>query len=115
MEASRRSKLGAAFDPRRRIYRDAFNEQFVFLLSAVSAAVVVPLLLLIAGVVFDWELKVAAFVGASVGIELFLIFGLGRPAMKPYERVGWALLWGTAAAIFGVCFYYLVFENAVVT
>jgi hypothetical protein len=43
MESSQQqSSLGAAFDPRQRIYRDPFNELVVFVVSAVSASVVVP-------------------------------------------------------------------------
>jgi hypothetical protein len=105
-------KLVAAIDPRRRIYRDSFNEQFVFILSASGAAVLVPLILLLVGV-FVGDLSVGGFVAASVGLELFLIFGIGRPQMKAHERVGWALLWGSSAALFGLLFYYLVFEAAV--
>ena len=103
------SKLAAGFDPRRRIQRDRFNEYFVFLLSSVGAALFVPVVLLIAQVLSDkWEIW--AFLGASVLLEWFLIFGIGRPAMKPLERVGWALLWGAAAAGFGAAFYYLVVD-----
>jgi hypothetical protein len=40
--------------------------------------------------------------------ELAVIFGVARPQMKPQERVGWALLWGVATAVFAVLFYYLV-------
>ena len=49
MESSRQqSSLGAAFDPRQRIYRDPFNELVVFVVSAVGASVLVPVVLLIA-------------------------------------------------------------------
>ena len=107
--AQETGKLRAAFDPRQRIQRDPFNERFVFLLSAVGASVFVPLVLLLVGA-FGEQFDVIPFVAASVGLELFLIFAIGRPAMKPWERIGWALLWGTIAALFGLSFYYLVFE-----
>lgn len=111
MEASQ-SKLGAALDPRRRIYRDPFNEMVVFILSSTGAAVIVPVILLVVGALaydFEWY----EFIGASVALELLLIFGGARPQMKPMERVGWALLWGFAAAVFGAAFYELVFQNVV--
>jgi hypothetical protein len=100
-------RLTAGFDPRRRIYRDPFNEYFVFLLSATSAAVVVPVLLLVVNAIAG-RFAIGAFLAACVVLELFLIFGLGRPAMRPLERVGWALLWSAAALFFGFCFYHLV-------
>jgi len=103
------SKLAAGFDPRRRIERDRFNEYFVFLLSSVGAAVFVPVVFLIAQALSE-KWNVGVFLVASVLAELLLIFGLGRPAMKPLERVGWALLWGFAALAFGAAFYYLVVE-----
>jgi hypothetical protein len=31
--------------------------------------------------------------------------------MKAQEAGAWALLWGAAAAMFGACFYYLVFAE----
>jgi hypothetical protein len=112
MEASQ-SKLGAALDPRRRIYRDPFNEMFVFILSATGAAVLVPVILLVVGAVAYDDFEWYEFIGASVGLELLLIFGGARPQMKPLERVGWALLWGFAAAVFGAAFYELVFKNVI--
>ena len=110
MEAS--GKLRAGLDPRRKIYRDPFNERFVFVLSAAGAAVVAPVALLVVGA-FAGSFSALLFVGAAVAIELFLIFGIGRPAMKPLERVGWALLWGTTAALLALSFYYLVFDNVI--
>ncbi len=109
MEASApHGSLGAAFDPRRRIYRDPFNELVVFVISAVGASVVAPVLLLIVGA-FTGEFDFLLFVAGCVVIEMLLIFGLARPAMQPLERVGWALLWGFAAAVLGAAFWDLVF------
>jgi hypothetical protein len=106
-----RSKLTAALDPRVRIQRDRFNEYFVFLLSATGAAVIAPCLFLLVAVL--WEKPAGwLFVAACVVLELLLIFGVGRPAMKPLERVGWALLWGFSAAVLGLCFYELVLVSA---
>lgn len=101
-------KLSSALDPRTRIYRDPFTELVVFVVSAVGAAVIAPCLLLIVGA-FTGEFGIGLFVLACVAIELALIFGLARPQMKPLERVGWALLWGAAAAAFGAAFWDLVF------
>ena len=76
MEApAAQGSLGAAFDPRQRIYRDPFNELVVFVVSAVGASVVAPVLLLIVGA-FTGEFAFLLFVGLSVVIELLLIFGL---------------------------------------
>lgn len=100
--------LGAALDPRQRIYRDPFNELVVFVVSAVGASVLVPVILLVVGA-FTGEFSFLLFVALSVVIELALIFGLARPQMKPMERVGWALLWGFAAAVLGAAFWDLVF------
>ena len=55
------------------------------------------------------QLDFLPFVGISVVAELVLIFGLGRPQMKPLERVGWGLLWGFAAAVFAAAFWDLVY------
>ncbi len=107
-----RSRLSAAFDPRRPIYRDRFNEYFVFILSATGAAIIVPVSLLVVAALAG-QFSLVAFLAAAVLLELGLIFGLGRPQMQPHERVGWALLWGTAAAVLGLCFYYLVLDNLV--
>jgi uncharacterized protein len=109
-EAGRRMRAG--FDPRQRIQRDPFNEYFVFVLSATGAAVIAPVLLYIVMAItgiWDWFI----FVAAAVVIELVLIFGIGRPAMKRHEAVGWALLWGFSAAVLGACFFYLVAEPTI--
>ncbi|MGI8749877.1 MAG: hypothetical protein ACR2J6_04895 [Thermoleophilaceae bacterium] len=106
------SHLGAAFDPRQRIYRDPFNELVVFVVSAVSAALIVPVVLLIAGALVG-QIAFLPFVGLSVVLELLLIFGLTRPQMKPVERVQWSVLWGFTAAAMGAAFWELVFVNVV--
>ncbi len=110
MEAGSTRKLGAALDPRERIYRDPFNELVVFVVSATGAAVLVPVLLLIVGL-FTGKFGIGTFVIASVVLELVLIFGIARPQMKPKERVGWALLWGFTAAVLGAAFWDLVFTQ----
>lgn len=94
-------------DPRRRIYRDPFNELVVFVVSAVGASVLVPVVLLIAAVIAD-GIDFIPFVILSVVLELVLIFGLARPQMKPVERVQWSLLWGFSAAALGAAFWELV-------
>jgi hypothetical protein len=104
-------RLGAALDPRERIYRDPFNELVVFIISAAGAAVIVPTLLLIVGA-FAGQFGIGLFVLASVVLELALIFGVARPQMKPAERAGWTLLWGFAAAVLGAAFWELVFQQA---
>jgi hypothetical protein len=109
---SQQSTLSAAFDPRQRIYRDPFNEMVVFVVSAVSAAVVVPVVLLIVGAIIG-GIKFVPFVAISIVLELVLIFGLTRPQMKPVERVQWALLWGFTAAVMGALFWELVFSSVV--
>jgi uncharacterized protein len=109
MANQRGGRLTAALDPRQPIYRDAYNEYFVFILSATGASVLIPVLLLLAMVATD-KWPVGIFLVVSVVLELVLIFGLGRPQMKPHERVGWALLWGGMAAGLGACFYYLVVD-----
>ena len=101
------SKIGAGFDPRTRIQRDPFNEYLVFVLSAGGAAVFNPIVLLIVSAIWD-KPSLGVWVLGSICLELFGIFGLARPAMKPREAVGWALLWSFAAAVLGVCFYELV-------
>lgn len=105
-------RLSAGLDPRQRIQRNRFNEYFVFLLSSVGATIVVPVVLLIAFAI-GGDPGLPIFLGATVVLELVLIFGIGRPAMKPNEATGWALLWGTTAALLGLCFYYLVIDNVV--
>ena len=111
MDAEQRQRrFGAAFDPRTRMYRDAFNEYLVFSLSAAGAALGVPVILLIVGALTQ-KFGVGVFLVASVLLELFFIFAVGRPQMKRHEAAAWALLWGTSAAFFGLCFYYLVFSE----
>jgi hypothetical protein len=105
-----RDKLRAGLDPRRSIARDRFNEYFVFILSAGGAAIIVPLLLLIVSIITG-QFGILIFLAASVLLELFLIFGIGRPRMQQIEALGWALLWGTTAVVLGLCFYYLVLDN----
>jgi hypothetical protein len=111
MESSRQQQgsLGAAFDPRQRIYRDPFNELVVFVVSAASAMVIVPVILLIVGAFVHLDL--IPFVVASVVLELILIFGFTRPQMKPIERVQWTLLWGFTAAVMGFLFWELVYSS----
>jgi hypothetical protein len=103
------SKLGAAFDPRARIFRDPFNELVVFVISAAGAGVLVPTVLTIFSAITGWKLDFIPFVIASVVLELGLIFGHLRPAMEPRERLGWALLWGFAAAVLGAAFWELTY------
>lgn len=109
---TQQSSLGAAFDPRQRIYRDPFNELVVFVVSAVGASVVIPVVLLIVGA-FAGSIAFLPFIGISIVLELVLIFGLARPQMKPRERVGWALLWGFSAAALGAAFWELVFSTVI--
>jgi hypothetical protein len=104
-----RGRMRAGLDPRQRLYRDPFNEYFVFILSASGAAVIVPVLLYVIMAISGlWE--VGVFLLVAVPLELVLIFGIGRPQMKPIERVGWAILWGFTTAVLALCFYYLVAE-----
>ena len=114
MESSQRqgSTLSAGFDPRRRIYRDQFNELFVLVLSAVGASVLIPVVLLIVGA-FVGSIPLIVFTVVSIVLELLLIFGFARPQMKTNERVGWALLWGFTAAAMAVLFWELVFSNVI--
>ena len=110
MEATRpQRKLGAAFDPRARLYRDPFNELVVFVISAVGAGVLVPTVLTVVSAIVGAKLDFLPFVGISVLLELGLIFGHLRPAMKPRERLGWALLWGFTAAVLGAAFWELTY------
>ena len=106
----RRNKLLAALDPRVPIYRDAYNEYFVMVLSAGGAAAGTQVPLYIVMALTDlWS--VGAFVLACVAFELIVIFGLARPQMKPAERIGWAALWGASTAALALCFYYLIAET----
>jgi len=110
MDESATTKLATGLDPRKRIYRSRFNEYFLFIASASGAALQVPIVMLIV-IAFTGMLNIGVYLVASVLIELFIIFALARPQMKPKERAGWAALWAFATAAFGVCFYYLVLGN----
>jgi hypothetical protein len=109
MAERQRNRLAEALDPRVPIYRDTYNEYFVFLLSAggAVAGTQVPLYIVMA-ITGLWG--VVPFVAACVVFELAVIFGLARPQMKPQERVAWAVAWAGATAILAVAFYYLVAE-----
>jgi uncharacterized protein len=104
-----RNRLAEALDPRVPIYRDTYNEYFVFLLSAggAIAGTQVPLYIVMA-ITGLWG--VVPFVAACVVFELVVIFGLARPQMRPQERVGWAGGWAVATALLATAFYYLVAE-----
>ena len=105
------NKLFEALDPRVPIYRDAYNELFMVVLSAGGAAAgtQVPLYLVMA--LTDEKWSPGVFVLACVAFELIVIFGLARPQMKPLERVGWSVLWGLATAGLALAFYYLVVDT----
>ena len=111
MEGGRweQSKLGAAFDPRARSFRDPFNELVGFVISAAGACVLGPTVVTIFRAITGVKLDFLPFVAASVVLELGLIFGHLRPAMNPKERLGWALLWGCAAAVLGAAFWELTY------
>ena len=96
-----------ALDPRQPIYRDSYNEYFVFVLSAggALAGTQVPLYILMA-ITGLWSVWV--FVPACIVFELAVIFGLARPQMEPHERAGWAVMWAVATGVMAVLFYYLV-------
>jgi hypothetical protein len=104
-------KLSGVLDPRTRIYRDPFNELVVFVISAAGAGVLVPTVLTVFSAITGWTLDLVPFVLASVVLELGLIFGHLRPAMKPKERLGWALLWGFSAAVLGAAFWELTYTQ----
>jgi hypothetical protein len=101
------NRFAAALDPRQPIYRDAYNEVFVFVLSAGGALagtqVHLYILMAITGIWSVW-----IFIAACVVFELAVIFGLARPQMKPHERVGWVVLWSFATGAMAALFYYLV-------
>ena len=109
MAERQRNRLAEALDPRVPIYRDTYNEYFVFLLSAggAIAGTQVPLYIVMA-ITGLWG--VVPFVAACVVFELVVIFGLARPQMRPQERVGWAGGWAVATALLATAFYYLVAE-----
>jgi uncharacterized protein len=104
-DTGRRARAG--LDPRQRIYRDRFNEYFVFALSATGAAVIAPVVLYIV-MAFTGLWTWWGFVLACVAVELVLIFGIARPQMKRHEAAGWAALWSFTTGVLAVCFFFLV-------
>ena len=96
-----------AFDPRIPLYRDEYNEYLMFVVSAIGsvAGTQMPLYLVMA-LTDLWSVWV--FVPACVVFELFVVFFIARPQMKPVERVGWALLWAGTTAVMATLFYHLV-------
>ena len=96
-----------AFNPRVPLYRDAYNEYLMFIVSAIGsvAGTQVPLYLLMA-ITDLWEVYV--FVPACVVFELFVILFIARPQMKPQERVAWNLMWAAFTGLMAAAFYYLV-------
>jgi hypothetical protein len=105
----RSTRFLEAFDPRVPLYRDAYNEYLMFIVSAIGsvAGTQVPLYLVMA-LTDLWSVWV--FVPACVVFELFVIFFIARPQMQPIERAGWAALWGGFTALMALAFYYLVAE-----
>jgi uncharacterized protein len=101
------NRLIAALDPRQPIYRDTYNEYFVFALSAggAIAGTQVPLYIVMA-ITGLWG--VVPFMLACVVFELAVIFGVARPQMTPRERIGWAALWAGMTAALAFAFYHLV-------
>jgi hypothetical protein len=98
-----------AFNPAVPLYRDAYNEYLVFVVSAIGsvAGTQVPLYLVMA-LTDLWDVWV--FVPACVTFEVFVILFIARPQMKPRERVGWNLMWAGITAVMAIAFYYLVAE-----
>jgi hypothetical protein len=107
MAEAQRNRFFEALDPRVPIYRDTYNEYFVFALSAggAIAGTQVPLYIVMA-ITGLWD--VVPFILACVVFELVVIFGVARPQMTPRERVGWALLWAAATAALAFAFWHLV-------
>jgi Uncharacterized ACR, COG1430 len=107
MAGRQRNRFADALNPRVPIYRDTYNEYFVFALSAggAIAGTQVPLYIVMA-ITGLWD--VIPFVLACVVFELAVIFGVARPQMQPRERVGWALLWAAATAALAFAFWHLV-------
>jgi hypothetical protein len=107
MAEGQRNRFFEALDPRVPIYRDTYNEYFVFVLSAggAVAGTQVPLYIVMA-ITGIWD--VLPFVLACVVFELAVIFGVARPQMQPKERVGWVLLWTAVTAALAFAFYHLV-------
>jgi hypothetical protein len=107
MAERQRNRFVEALDPRVPIYRDTYNEYFVFVLSAggAIAGTQVPLYIIMA-ITGLWD--VVPFVLACVVFELVVIFGVARPQMKPRERAAWALLWTATTAVLAFAFWHLV-------
>ena len=107
MAAAQRNRILEALDPRVPIYRDTYNEYFVFVLSAggAIAGTQVPLYIVMA-ITGLWD--VVPFVLACVVFELAVIFGVARPQMQPRERIAWATLWAAATAALAFAFWHLV-------
>jgi hypothetical protein len=98
-----------AFNPRVPLYRDAYNEYLVFVVSAIGSVAGTQVPLYLAMALTDlWSVWV--FVPACVVFELFVIFFIARPQMKPNERLMWAALWAGTTALMALAFYYLVAE-----
>ena len=110
MAQGQRNRLLVALDPRQPIYRDTYNEYFVFVLSAGGAAAGTQVPLYIVMALTDNLWSPGVFVAACVVFELAVIFGLARPQMKPEERLGWVGLWAGTTAVLAYAFYYLVAE-----
>ena len=89
MAEGQRNRLLVALDPRQPIYRDTYNEYFVFVLSAGGAAAGTQVPLYIVMALTDNLWSPGVFVAACVVFELAVIFGLARPQMTPTERLGW--------------------------
>jgi hypothetical protein len=96
-----------AFNPRVPLYRDAYNEYLVFIVSAIGsvAGTQVPLYIVMA-ITGLWPAWV--FIAACVVFEVFVILFIARPQMKPRERLGWNLLWAVFTGLMAAAFYYLV-------
>ncbi len=107
MAQGQRNRFADALNPRVPIYRDTYNEYFVFALSAggAIAGTQVPLYIVMA-ITGLWH--VVPFMLACVVFELAVIFGLARPQMEPRERIGWAALWAAATAALAFAFWHLV-------
>ena len=107
MAQGQRNRFADALNPRVPIYRDTYNEYFVFVLSAggAIAGTQVPLYIVMA-ITGLWD--VVPFVLACVAFELAVIFGVARPQMEPRERAAWAVLWSGATAVLAFAFWHLV-------
>jgi hypothetical protein len=109
MAEETRNRWVEAFDPRVPLYRDTYNEYLVFIVSAIGSVAGTQVPLYLAMALTDlWP--VGIFVAACVVFEVFVIFFIARPQMKPTERVMWAALWAGTTAVMALAFYYLVAE-----